>query len=74
MGVGGCEIQIAGQIGMKFGTEVVIEGRKVLGGVDPVPPPHEFRVHIVGTGCSWSLSHTFWSKLIKTKYAGYPPI
>ena len=38
MGVGGCEIQIAGQIGMKFGTEVVIEGRKVLGGVDPVPP------------------------------------
>ena len=34
------EIQTAGQIGMKFGMEVVLEGEKVLGGgVDLVHPP-----------------------------------
>ena len=36
------EIQTAGQIAMKFGTEVVLEGGKVVffggGGVGPVPP------------------------------------
>ena len=36
------EIQTAGQIGMKFGTEVVLKGRKVLGGGGltqyPLPP------------------------------------
>ena len=32
------EIQTAGRIGTKFGTEVVLEGGKVLGGFWPVPP------------------------------------
>ena len=35
------EIHTAGRIQMKFGTEVVLEGGKVLGGVDPIPPPPE---------------------------------
>ena len=38
------EIQMAGQIGTKFGTEVVLEGGRFLGFFDPVPHPP-------GTGC-----------------------
>ena len=33
------EIQTAGQIRMKFGSEVIIDAGKVLGGFNPVPPP-----------------------------------
>ena len=45
----------AGQILMKFGTEVVLKGRKFLGGgVDPVPPT--LRVQDALRGCLWSLS------------------
>ena len=33
------EIQMAGRIGMKFGTEVVPKGGLFWGGVDPIPPP-----------------------------------
>ena len=32
------EIQMAGRIGMKFGTEVVLKGGKVLGGYRPGTP------------------------------------
>ena len=39
------EIQAAGQIGMKFGMEVVLEGGRFLGGFDLVPPPPGSRVH-----------------------------
>ena len=31
------EIQTAGQIAMKFGTDVFLEGRKVLGGSSQYP-------------------------------------
>ena len=34
------EIQTAGQIRMEFGIEVVLEGRKILGGVLTQYPPH----------------------------------
>ena len=68
------EIQTAGWIGMKFGTEVVLEGGKVLGGggFDPVPPPPGYGVRKGGTGCLWSLNRAFWQKLYKTKVAGNP--
>ena len=39
------EIQTPGRIGMKFGTEVVLEGRKVLGRVSTRYP------HPPGMGC-----------------------
>ena len=46
------EIQTAGQIWMKFGTEVVLEGGKVLGeqggGSTQYPPP---QVHKGDMGC-----------------------
>ena len=38
------EIQMAGPIGLKFGTEVVLEGGRFLGGFNPVPPPPGYRV------------------------------
>ena len=47
------EIQTAGQITMKIGTEVVLKGGKVLG-VNLVPPPHP-----LGMGCikgAWGAS------------------
>ena len=42
------EIQTAGQIAMKFGLEVVLEGGMVLGFFTQTPP-----------GCLWSLSRAF---------------
>ena len=45
------EIQTAGQIRMKFGTEVVLEGGKVLMGVSTRYPPPGYRVRKGGTGC-----------------------
>ena len=63
------EIQMAGQIRMKFGTEVVLEGGKVLGGgggFDPAPPPPWYGVRKGGAGCLWSLNRAFWRKLYKT--------
>ena len=54
------EIQTAGRIGMKFGTEVVLKGGKVLGGgFDPVLTPG-YGVHKGGVGCLWSLNRAFW--------------
>ena len=66
------EIQTAGRIGMKFGTEVVLEGGRFLGGFNPVPPPPGYGVHKGGTGCLWSLNLAFWQKLYKTKVVGHP--
>ena len=70
------EIQTAGRIGMKFGTEVVLEGGKVLGvgGFDPVPHPP-------GTGCIkgvWGASGAstvrFGENFIKQKLQGTPDL
>ena len=55
------EIQTAGWIGTKFGTEVVLEGGKVLGGVlTRYPHPPGYGVHKGGPGCLWSLNRAFW--------------
>ena len=54
------EIQTAGQIGMKFGTEVVLEGGRFLGFFDPVPPPPGYGVCKGGMGCLCSLNRVFW--------------
>ena len=66
------EIQMAGWIGMKFGTEVVLEGGRFLGGFNLVPPPPGYGVRKGGPGCLWSLNRAFWRKLYKTKVAGHP--
>ena len=70
------EIQTAGRIGTKFGTEVVLEGGKVLGGVStryPPPPP--------GTGCvkgvrgaSGASTVRFGKNFIKQKLQGTPDL
>ena len=61
------EIQTAGRIGMKFGTDVVLEG-----GVSTRYPHPGYRVRKGGVGCLWSLNRAFWRKLYKTKVAGRP--
>ena len=53
------EIQTTGRMGMKWGF-------------DPEPQPP--RVHKGGTGCLWSLSHSFWQKLYKQKLQGAPDL
>ena len=53
------EIQMAGQIGTKFGTEVVLDRGKVLGGFQPGTPPY-YGVRKGGAGCLWSLNCVFW--------------
>ena len=64
---------MAGPIGTKFCTEVVLERGKFLGGVSTqYPHPSAYRVHKGGAGCLWSLNHAFWWKLYKTKVAGHP--
>ena len=64
------EIQTAGWIGTKFGTEVVLEGGRFLGGFRPGTPTP--RVKCAYRGCLWSLNRAFWRKLYKTKVAGHP--
>ena len=62
------EIQTAGRIFTKFGTEVVLKGRKVLGGFQPGTP------HPLGTGCVkgvWGASGAS-AVLYKSKVAGHP--
>ena len=67
------EIQTAGRIGTKFGTEVVLEEGKGLGGVSArYPHPPGYGVHKGGAGCLWSLNRAFWRKLYKTKVGGHP--
>ena len=64
---------MAGQIRMKFGTEVVLEGGKVLGGVSTRYP------HPPGTGCvkgvrgaSGASTVRFGENFIKQKLQGAP--
>ena len=66
------EIQTARLIGMKFGTEVVLEGGEGSwgGGFNMIPPPSGYGVHKGGLGCLWSLSRAFWQKLNRTKVVG----
>ena len=69
------EIQTTGRIGTKFGTEVVLEEGKVLGGVStryPTPP---------GTGCvkgvrgaSGASTVRFGKNFIKQKLQGTPDL
>ena len=67
------EIQTARLIGTKFGTEVVLEGGKVLGRVSTrYPNPPGYGVRKGGVGCLWSLNRAIWRKLYKTKVAGRP--
>ena len=69
------EIQTAGQIRMKFGTEGVFACVKVWGGGGGLtwyPPPPGYRVHKGGMGGLWSLNCAFWRKLYRTKIAGHP--
>ena len=57
------EIQMAVWIRTKFGTEVVLEGGRFLGGgvlAGTPPPTPGYRVHKGGMGCLWSLNHAFW--------------
>ena len=63
------EIQMGGRIRMKFGTEVVLEGGRFLGGggVDPVPPPP-------GMGCLWSLNRAFGENFITQKLLFVPDL
>ena len=68
------EIQTAGRIGMKFGMEVILEGERLLGGFNPVPPPPRYGVCTGGPGVLWSHSCTFWQKLYKNKSCRVPPI
>ena len=69
------EIQTAGRIGTKFGTEVVLQGGKVLGGVSTRYP------HPPGTGCVkgvWGASGAstvrFGKNFIKQKLLGTPSL
>ena len=68
------EIQTAGRIGTKFGTEVVLEGGRFLGFFDPVPHPP-------GTGCvkgvrgaSGASTVRFGKNFIKQKLQGAPDL
>ena len=55
---------------MKFGTEVGLKGRKVLGGgVDWYPQLCGYRMHKGSAGCLWSFSCTFWRKRYKLQGA-----
>ena len=69
------EIQTAGRIGTKFGTEVVLEGGKVLGGVSTR------YLHPPGTGCvkgvrgaSGASTVRFGKNFIKQKFQGAPDL
>ena len=69
------EIQTAGRIGTKFGTQVVLEGGKVLGGFRPGTPTPP------GTGCgkgvrgaSGASTVRFGKNFIKQKLQGTPDL
>ena len=60
------EIQMACQIRMKFGTEVVLEGRKVLGG-GSTRYPHPSRYGVRKGGASGASTMHFGENFIKQK-------
>ena len=70
------EIQTAGHISTKFGTHVFLEGKKILGGFNPVPltPCQDLRWAKGGPVGFWSLSLAFWQKVLNTKVAEHPQI
>ena len=45
------EIQTTGQIGMKFGTEVVLVGEGSWSGYDPIVPTHRYGVPLEPQPC-----------------------
>ena len=57
------EIKTAGQIWMKFGTEVVLKGEGSWGVSTWYPPHPGYGVHKGGPGGLYSLSHAFWCNL-----------
>ena len=62
------EIQTAGWIWTKFGTEVVLEGGRFLGGgVNMLPPTPGYEVHKGGTVCSVASAIRFGKNLMKQK-------
>ena len=64
------------RIRMKFGTEVVLERGRILGGggFQPNTPTPGCGVRKGGPRCLWNLSCAFWQKLYKTKVAGPPDL
>ena len=67
------EIQTAGRIGMKFGTEVVLEvGEGSWGGFDPVPPPPGMGCVKGVQGASGASTVRFGENFIKQKLQGTP--
>ena len=67
------EIQTAGRIGTKFGTEVVLQGGKVLGGVSTQYPTPQGTECIKGVrGASGASTVRFGENFIKQKLQGTP--
>ena len=66
------EIQTAGWIGMKFGTEVVLDGGKVLGGGGQPSTPHPQGMGCVKGvwGASGASTMSFGKNFIKQKLQG----
>ena len=61
------EIQMAGRIETKFGTEVVLEGGKVLGGVSTRYHPPKYGVRKGVWGASAASTVRFGENFIKQK-------
>ena len=69
------EIQTAGRIGTKFGTEVVLEGGKVLGGVSTrYPHPPDMGCIKGVRGASGASTVRFGENFIKQKLQGTPDL
>ena len=66
------EIQTAGQIAMKFGTDVFLEGRKVLGGVIPIPLGTGYVKGV--RGASGASTVNFGKNFIKQKLQSPPDL
>ena len=67
------QIETAGQIGMKFGTEVVLDGGKVLGGNSTPYPPGMGSIKGV-QGASGASTMRFGENFIKQKLQGAPDL
>ena len=69
------EIQTAGRIGTKFGTEVVLEGGKVLGGFRPGTPTPTGTGYVKGVrGASGASTVRFGKNFTKQKLQGTPDL